>query len=145
MNAPVDGFSAFSEPAQLWPPIVVLSPPTYSLVPSNAADADVTGSEFGLPPPTAMRVVQTGPDAERVPLERVVDAVLVDRADEPSRLAADDTGEQRRRRPEVAVVCLLRGRHRPRAHEAQVGRVHLDDGRGERFGAGAGARLPVVK
>ena len=34
MNAPVEGFRAFTDPAQLVVPIVVASPPTYNLVPS---------------------------------------------------------------------------------------------------------------
>src|SRR5262245_6804593 len=34
VKAPVDGFSAFSDPAQPWLAIVVVSPPTYSVVPS---------------------------------------------------------------------------------------------------------------
>src|SRR5215831_10043883 len=35
MKAPVDGFRAFTEPVH----VLVPSPPTYSVVPSNAADA----------------------------------------------------------------------------------------------------------
>src|SRR5215468_3336744 len=57
MMAPVDGFSAFMEPAQL----PTASPPTYSVVPSNAADAISPAPVVGLPPPVAMRVLHTGP------------------------------------------------------------------------------------
>ena len=35
MKAPVDGFRAFTVPEHVF----VMSPPTYSVVPSNAADA----------------------------------------------------------------------------------------------------------
>src|SRR5215468_2380107 len=58
MKAPVDGFSAFTVPAQP----VVASPPTYSVVPSNAAGAISPVPVVGLPPPPAMRVLHTGPD-----------------------------------------------------------------------------------
>src|SRR5215471_4105750 len=57
-KAPVDGFRAFTEPAHL----LVASPPTYSLVPSNAAGATSPFPVVGLPPPAAMRACHTGPD-----------------------------------------------------------------------------------
>src|SRR6185295_9710646 len=58
MKAPVDGFRALTLPEQLGE----LSPPTYSLVPSYAADAWSPCPVVGLPPPVAIRVLQTGPD-----------------------------------------------------------------------------------
>src|SRR5262249_10820793 len=59
MVAPVEGFNAFTVPVQ----VAVKSPPTYSVVPSNAADAMSPSPAVGSAPPCAMRVVQTGPDA----------------------------------------------------------------------------------
>src|SRR5215472_75971 len=58
MEAPVDGFSAFTVPEQP----LVLSPPTYSVVPSNAAGAIEPCPIVGLLPPVATRVCHTGPD-----------------------------------------------------------------------------------
>src|SRR6476660_3333980 len=56
--APVDGFKAFTVPAH----VAVSSPPTYNVVPSNAADAISPFPIVGSEPPIAMRVLQTGPD-----------------------------------------------------------------------------------
>ena len=100
MKAPVDGFKAFREPEQ----VPVLSPPTYRVVPSNAADAISPCPVGGLPPPIAIRVLQTGPDGECAALERVEGAVLIDQTDKRLRLPSDDAVEERRCRAEVAVV-----------------------------------------
>ena len=58
MKAPVDGFRAFTVPAQL----LVKSPPTYSVVPSHAAGAISPDPVVGFSPPVAMRLLHTGPD-----------------------------------------------------------------------------------
>src|SRR5215469_3581440 len=58
MKAPVDGFRAFTVPAQL----LVASPPTYSVVPSHAAGAISPVPTVGFSPPVAMFLVHTGPD-----------------------------------------------------------------------------------
>src|SRR5215510_11846986 len=58
MTAPVAGFNAFIEPEQ----VPIASPPTYSVVPSKAADATSPVPVVGLPPPFAIRVLHTGPD-----------------------------------------------------------------------------------
>ena len=100
MKAPVDGFKAFREPEQLF----VASPPTYSVVPSNDAEATSPCPIVGLPPPIAIWVFQTGPARQCAALEGVEGAVLVDHTDKRLRLPSDDAGEQRRRGAEVAVV-----------------------------------------
>src|SRR5262249_4204995 len=86
----------------------------------------ITPSDQWVGPAKGNSGAPDGSGRDRVALERVEHAVLVDHADERYLLPSDAPGERRGCRPEVGIVVLAPQGPRPQAGEARVGGAKLD-------------------